>query len=73
MNITKKDADVLVAAMLCPGWRPWRGVIGRARSLCRSGHLIECGLSAMPPHVVYAITPLGNEALDQFKQKQKNR
>jgi len=45
-------------------WRPWSGVYGRAARLCKNGLLLKAGISAMPPHVVYVLSPLGAEELE---------
>lgn len=46
-------------------WRPDRGYWTVAEELRRSGHLADAGISAMPPHKLYVITPLGRRTLSE--------
>jgi hypothetical protein len=60
-----EDREILKAAKQHPGWRPWdRDAEKRSETLQRSGHLKECGISAMPPHILYCITAAGEAALN---------
>lgn len=47
-----------------PGWRPWDDAAhARAKAMEADGLVKECGIAAMPPHVVYCITRKGEDAL----------
>lgn len=70
-KLTKADLNVLRTAAnpLLETFLPWRGVIQRCWRLARDGYLVEAGLSVMPPHKLYAITPAGRSALTKEKQE----
>lgn len=62
--MTNDDADILLAMDRQPGWRPWDDVAhARAKALEKVGLVKECGVAAMPPHVLYCLTREGETAL----------
>lgn len=80
MALEKLDFECLREAMRegSSAWRPWKGVYGRARRLCELGYLLEAGISAMPPHVVYVVSDKGKTALSireasQLRRPRQNR
>jgi hypothetical protein len=64
MKLDRQDIECLKAAKeALGGWRPWRGVYGRAKTLTSFGYLKVAGTTAMPPHVCYVISEQGDLAL----------
>lgn len=63
-KFTDNELEVLKdAAIAHGGWRPWNGFLGCAKRLEKRGLLVEAGICAMPPHVLYVITDDGMAAL----------
>jgi hypothetical protein len=64
MQLDTRHYNVMREMNLKPGWRPaWRGALTRCRELERAGLAKECGIAAMPPHVVFALSEAGYDAL----------
>ena len=55
------------AAFRNDGWLPFPGGLAAARRLQRQGLLAECGVSAMPPHVLFVVTDQGRMALGKLQ------
>lgn len=69
-KLTDNEIEVLKdAASTHCGWRPWNGFLGCAKRLEKRGLLIEAGICAMPPHVLYVITDKGREAIGSVVNK----
>lgn len=66
--ISDKEHDCIKAAIdehdtrMC-GWRPWRGFYGCAKRLAAKGYLIQAGICAMPPGVLYIPTEAGRKII----------
>jgi hypothetical protein len=46
-------------------FRPWHGLVGRSKKLCRQGLLQETGMSVMWPYITYGSTAAGRAALQE--------
>lgn len=68
-KLSNEDYDALAAAATCDGgWRPWRGMYGRAERLTKAGLLLWAGHSVMPPHRLYILSETGRAALTRHRQ-----
>ena len=44
-------------------WRPYRGKYAWAERMAKQNILLECGISAMPPHKLYIVSDKGRRLL----------
>lgn len=50
------------------GWLPYRGFHSPTKRLVACGLAQECGMAAMPPHVLYVLTDAGKSLLNQINR-----
>lgn len=53
------------AAFRSDGWLPPDGLCTAAKRLAKRGLLKECGIAAMPPHILYVVTEDGKKYLEE--------